>query len=161
MQPVSKRKQKVSASCLRSNVLWWITPLNFAWYLKKKTKLSHQYLLVAMILTKKFETFWVLEIIFKSCIGKGQFPSEWKKANVVPVNKKGDKQVSRNYPPLSLHPVGGKYLNVNYIVICLNFILKATQYYLTNQVLGEVTHVYISFHLLYMKFIKHLTTVSK
>ena len=31
----------------------------------------------------------LLEIIFKSCVGKGQFPSEWKKANVIPVNKKG------------------------------------------------------------------------
>ena len=25
-----------------------------------------------------------LKIIFKSCIRKGQFPREWKKANVVP-----------------------------------------------------------------------------
>ena len=33
------------------------------------------------------------EIIFKSCIRKGQFPSEWKKPDVVPVHKKGDKQV--------------------------------------------------------------------
>ena len=38
-----------------------------------------------------------LEIIFKSCIEKGQFPNKWKKANVVPVHKNGDKQVSRNY----------------------------------------------------------------
>ena len=37
-----------------------------------------------------------LEIIFKSCIIKGQFPDNWKTANVVPVHKKGDKQVSRN-----------------------------------------------------------------
>ena len=29
-----------------------------------------------------------LEMIFKSCIIKGEFPSEWKKANVVPVHKK-------------------------------------------------------------------------
>ena len=33
-----------------------------------------------------------LEIIFKSCIEKGQFPNEWKKANVVLVHLKGDKQ---------------------------------------------------------------------
>ena len=38
-----------------------------------------------------------LEIIFKSCVEKGQFPNKWKKANVVPVHKNGDKQVSRNY----------------------------------------------------------------
>ena len=29
-----------------------------------------------------------LEMIFKSCIIKGEFPSEWKKPNVVPVHKK-------------------------------------------------------------------------
>ena len=37
-----------------------------------------------------------LEIIFKSCIQKGQFPSEWKKENAVTVHKKDDNQVSRN-----------------------------------------------------------------
>ena len=41
-----------------------------------------------------------LEIIFKPCIEKGQFANEWKKANVVPVHKKGDKQVLRNYRPV-------------------------------------------------------------
>ena len=29
-----------------------------------------------------------LEIVFKSCIEKGQFPNESKKVNVVPVHKK-------------------------------------------------------------------------
>ena len=32
-----------------------------------------------------------LELIFKSCLESGTFPSEWKKANVVLVHKKGDK----------------------------------------------------------------------
>ena len=41
-----------------------------------------------------------LEIIFKPWIEKGQFANEWKKANVVPVHKKGDKQVLRNYRPV-------------------------------------------------------------
>ena len=50
----------------------------------------------------------LLQIIFKSCIEKGQFPNKWKKANVVSVHKKGDKQVSRNYRPVSLLPICGK-----------------------------------------------------
>ena len=38
----------------------------------------------------------------------GQFPSDWKKANVVPVFKKGDKQLLKNFLPISLLPITGK-----------------------------------------------------
>ena len=38
-----------------------------------------------------------LEIIFQNCLRSGKFPSEWKKANVVPTFKKGDKQCIKNY----------------------------------------------------------------
>ena len=34
-----------------------------------------------------------LEIIFNQCLETGVFPSEWKKSNIVPVHKKGDKQM--------------------------------------------------------------------
>ena len=49
-----------------------------------------------------------LEIIFKSCIENDQFSNEWKEGNVVPVHKKDDKQVLRNYRPASLLPICGK-----------------------------------------------------
>ena len=49
-----------------------------------------------------------LEIIFQNCLRSGKFPSEWKKANVVPTFKKGDKQCIKNYCPVSLLPVYGK-----------------------------------------------------
>ena len=48
-----------------------------------------------------------LEIIFKFYTKKGQFPIKWK-ANVVPVHQKGNKQVSRNYRPISLLLICGK-----------------------------------------------------
>ena len=32
------------------------------------------------------------EIIFQNCLCSGEFPSEWKKANIVPTFKKGEKQ---------------------------------------------------------------------
>ena len=38
-----------------------------------------------------------------------KFPTEWKKANVVPVHKKGDKQILKNYRPVSLLPIYGKF----------------------------------------------------
>ena len=52
-----------------------------------------------------------LSIIFRSCLENGKFPSEWKKANVVPVfkkKKKNNKQELKNYRPMSLLPVSSK-----------------------------------------------------
>ena len=49
-----------------------------------------------------------LQIIYKSCLDKGKFPQEWKKANVVPVHKKNDKQLVKNYRPISLLPICDK-----------------------------------------------------
>ena len=49
-----------------------------------------------------------LEIIFNRCLETSTFPNDWKKGNVVPVFKKGDKQILKNYRPISLLPVCGK-----------------------------------------------------
>ena len=37
-----------------------------------------------------------ISLIYKNCINSGIFPNIWKKSNVVPVHKKGDKQVVEN-----------------------------------------------------------------
>ena len=49
-----------------------------------------------------------LDLIFQSCMKQGKFPTEWKKAIVVPVQKKGDKQILNNCRPVSLLPICGK-----------------------------------------------------
>ena len=49
-----------------------------------------------------------LDLIFQSCIKQGKFPTESKKANVVPVHKKRDKQILKNNRPVSLLPICGK-----------------------------------------------------
>ena len=48
-----------------------------------------------------------LELIFKQPLTTGVFPSEWKKDNIVPCYKKGDKQNLKNYRPVSLLPIYG------------------------------------------------------
>ena len=52
-----------------------------------------------------------LELILKSCLESATFPSKWRKAYVVPVHKKGDKQSLKNYRPISLIAICGKILN--------------------------------------------------
>ena len=49
-----------------------------------------------------------LKMIFESCIKSGIFPEIWKKANIVPVHKKGSKNLKQNYRPISLLPIFGK-----------------------------------------------------
>ena len=48
-----------------------------------------------------------LKIIFEHSIKKGKFPEIWKKANV-PVHKREDKMLVKNYLPISLLPIFGK-----------------------------------------------------
>ena len=44
-------------------------------------------------------------MIFNEYLKEGKFPSDWKKALVVPVHQKGDKQFVKNYRPISLLPI--------------------------------------------------------
>ena len=46
--------------------------------------------------------------IFKNCLKCGIFPDDWKKENIVPIFKKGDKQNIKNYRPVSLLPICSK-----------------------------------------------------
>ena len=47
-------------------------------------------------------------ILFRNCFESQCFPNEWKKANIVPVHKNNDKQLIKNYRPVSLLPVCSK-----------------------------------------------------
>ena len=51
-----------------------------------------------------------LSIIFNNCITQSIFPDIWKKSNICPIHKKGDKQAINNYRPVSLLPICGKIL---------------------------------------------------
>ena len=54
-----------------------------------------------------------LKIIFKNFISNGFFPNDWKKANVVPIHKKNNKQVVSNYRPISVLLICSKLLEKN------------------------------------------------
>ena len=43
-----------------------------------------------------------LKFIFRECLNTGLFLLQWKKANLVPVYKNGDKQCLKNYRPVSV-----------------------------------------------------------
>ena len=47
-------------------------------------------------------------MIFNQALISGSFPSDWKKANIVPIHKKGNKQTLKNYRLVSLPPICGK-----------------------------------------------------
>ncbi|GAB0195017.1 mitochondrial enolase superfamily member 1 [Grus japonensis] len=51
-----------------------------------------------------------LSIIFERSWRKGEVPEDWRKANVTPVCKKGRKDDSGNYRPVSLTSIPGKVL---------------------------------------------------
>ena len=46
-----------------------------------------------------------LDLIFRNIILAGIYPDQWKLANVTPVHKKDDKQLTKNYRPISLLPI--------------------------------------------------------
>ena len=73
-----------------------------------------------------------LSLLFQNCIDTRTFPDTWKKSNIVPVHKKGDKQIVDNYRPVSLLLILGKILslgsdiqilvNINFSQYCMKFI---------------------------------------
>ena len=46
-----------------------------------------------------------LSIIFNNCKLKKTFPNLWQKANVVPIHKKKEKDLVKNYRPVSILPI--------------------------------------------------------
>ena len=46
--------------------------------------------------------------LFNLCLHKNKIPSLWKKANVIPIHKKDEKDVLNNYRPISILPVLSK-----------------------------------------------------
>ena len=71
-----------------------------------------------------------LEYILRASLNEERFPSEWKKANVVPIHKRGDKQFLKNYRPISLSPICAKIFER---IICN----RIFEYYIENKIITE------------------------
>ena len=97
-----------------------------------------------------------LELIFLNILHTGTYPLLWKLANVTPVYKKNDKQIIKNYRPISLLPLCGKIFekvifNALYGHLVRNNLLTRNQSGFrpkdscTNQLLYLVSEIHESF----------------
>ena len=102
-----------------------------------------------------------LSIIFNDCLKEGKFPSDWKKAHVVPVHRKGDKQCLERYRPIYLLPICSKFLILSFIMTYSPFLLIINWFLLTSQDLDLVTPVLTNYLLLLMKYISRWITDLK
>ena len=100
-----------------------------------------------------------LKIIFSNILQTGIYPDAWKLANVTPILKKGDKQLIKNYRPISLLPICGKILEIIifnrfYNFLTSNNLITKNQSGFrprdsaTNQLLGRVDTIHRSFETL-------------
>ena len=73
-----------------------------------------------------------LYLLYTECLETGRFPSSWKKANVLPIYKKENRQLKKNYRPISLLPICGKIFeklmfDAIYEYLCVNQLLTLNQ----------------------------------
>ena len=61
-------------------------------------------------------------LLFENCLASGEFPNVWKKRNIVPVHKKGNKQLIKNYGPVSLLAICRKLIEKLMFNSILHFI---------------------------------------
>ena len=97
-----------------------------------------------------------LQIIFSNILSTSIYPDIWKHANVTPIFKKGDKQLIKNYRPISLLPICGKVLekiifNNHYTYLHTNKLITKNQSCFrpgdstTNQLLYLVDEIHQAF----------------
>ena len=101
-----------------------------------------------------------LKIIFQNILETSTFPDLWKLANVTPIFKKGDKQLIKNYIPISLLLICGKIFE-KIIINNLYSYFNACYLITKNQSgfrPGDTNE--INYYILLMKFMKRLRTLN-
>ena len=113
-----------------------------------------------------------LSIIFKNYINNGIFPDIWKKSNIIPVHKKGDKKFIDNVRPVSLLPICSKIFvkllfNSTFKFPDDNNLLSSNQSdfrpsdFCEYQLLSIVHDIYASFDSLTKKINQCLTNINQ
>ena len=69
---------------------------------------GHDNISIRMLKICDSATVEPLSIFFNNCLNQSIFPDVWKRSNICPIHKKGDKQIISNYRPVSLLPICGK-----------------------------------------------------
>ena len=105
---VTYKLPQLTSKCLDSIHFWSSDIAKIISRLDPNKAHGHDMLSIRMIKLCGNSVCKPLSIIFKDCLSEGKFPYEWKKANVVPVHKKGNKQSLENYRPISLLPICSK-----------------------------------------------------
>ena len=83
-----------------------------------------------------------LFIIYSNCIKQSYFPKNWKMGNVIPVYKKNEKNLMKNYRPISLLPICGKLFEKLIFDNLYNYVFSNTiSYPKNNQVIDVVTQL--------------------
>ena len=87
---------------------------------------------INMIKLCDIEVVKPLYLIYMKCLEIGRFPFSWKKANVLPIHKKENRQLKKNYRPISLLPIFGKVfekliIDAIYEFLCENQLLTPNQ----------------------------------
>ena len=79
-----------------------------------------------------------LTLIFQNSMAAGTFATQWKRANIVPIHKKNDKQIVSNYRPVSLRHICSKIFEKLIFNEPFKFL------YNINRVFARVIHVLIN-----------------
>ena len=71
-------------------------------------------------------------LIYKKCLETGRLPISWKKGNVLPIHKKQNSQLKKNYRPISFLPICEKIFEIlifdaKYKYLCENQLLAPSQ----------------------------------
>jgi hypothetical protein len=75
----------------------------------------------------------ILQEIFNLSLKTGNIPNDWKRANITPIFKKGDKSLPENYRPISLTSIIGKLMET---ILCE----QIRKYIEGNNIIGDSQH---------------------